>query len=269
MRQTTHCVACQTPISVGEPTCWACGIVQARPAPTPAPAAAVQSSDPYHRPCPRCRHSVAVYHQECKNCGYALGRSTHTLPTELPSGWEATPLADGTTALRQVTWNRANHAGRLPSYVLTLAGLGYLLAGSTHIMRRAPAEFLWISLLPYLIAAVILVVCLVWLTLGAEYWRVAPGLLEVHKECLGRKWGPRFMLAELSIRVTWRTGRIRRYPVYLLVARELGKEYVLSESHVSDALQLQALGSYLSAQTGWPLQLPIEWPPTPGLWGLF
>jgi len=265
MRHTTHCVACQTPISIGEPTCWACGVVQSRLATPPPPPVAGRTLDPYYRDCPRCHHAVAVYHRECKRCGGALGWSTNTLPTD----WEATSLADGTTALRQVTWNRGNHSGRLPSYLLTLAGFCYVVAASLHTIRHAPSEFLWVYLFPYLIMALIVVVCLGWLTLGSEYWRVAPGLLEVHKECLGHRWGPRFALAELSLRVEWRTGRLHRYPVYVLAVREVGKEYVLFTSGVRDRYQLQALGGYLSAQTGWPLQLPIEWPSAPKPWSLF
>jgi hypothetical protein len=135
--------------------------------------------------------------------------------------------------------------------------------------RHTSPEFLWISQLPFLIVAVIVVVCLVWLTLGTEYWRIGPGLLEVRKECLGRKWGPWLTFAVLRIRVQWRTGRVQRYPVYLLVAQGGGKDVLLSEAGASGAVELQSLGSYLSAQTGWPLELPTEWPPVSGFWWQF
>ena len=270
MRQTTHCVACRTPISIGEPTCWACGVVQARPAPPPPPAAAVHSSDPYHRNCPRCHHSVAVYHHECKNCGHALGRSTHTLPTDLPSGWVVTPLTDGSIQLKQTTWNRINHSGQFLGGLIMVGA--FLIIQSTPRGYRPPylaPEHSWVSLISFLIIAVLAVVYLVWITMGTEYWRVAPGLLGIHKECLGRKWGPRFTQAELLIRTEWRYRRRTRERVCVLAARGGGRDCVLSEIGLSGVHQLQSLGSYLAAQTGWPLQLPMEWPPTPGLWGLF
>lgn len=125
------------------------------------------------------------------------------------------------------------------------------------------------NLVILLVIAILVTVGLVWLIFGTEQWRVGPDLLEVHKECLGRKWGPRFTQAELLIRCEWRSRGRSRQRVCLLIARNWGKEYILSESSASGSVQLQALGSYLSAQTGWPLQLPLEWPPAPLLWGLF
>jgi hypothetical protein len=230
----------------------------------------VQASDPYHRPCPRCHHPVALYHSQCKSCGHALLQATNALPAILPSGWEGTPLADGSTQLKRTTWNRINNSGQFASTLILIGA--FVTIFSTPGRNRSwqpPPEFAWISMLPFLVIALLAVVYLVWIFLGTERWRLAPGLLEVRKECLGRTWGPRFTHAELVLRVEWRYHHRQRRQFWVLAAQGGGRESVLAVSGAGGAFELQSLGSYLAAQTGWPLRLPPDPSPAAGFWGLF
>lgn len=265
MRPTTHCQACQTPISVGEPTCWACGVVQARPTPPPRLAVA-RTIDTYHRSCPRCQHAVAVYQRQCKNCGYqAAIQPTNTLPPLLPSGWEATALSDGSTQLKRTTWNRINNSGQFLGYLVMIgAMLIVLLTPGRHLASEQ-----WASYVPVVIVGLLATLYVVWMVLGKEHWRVAPGLLEVHKECLGRKWGSRITHGELLFRTEWRYRQRVRQQIWVLCAQTAGKQTELAQSNVGGAFELQALGSYLSAHTGWPLQHPLEEPSPLGWWRRF
>jgi len=200
-------------------------------------------------------------------CGHDPGGPTHTLPTSPPFGWVATPLTDGSIRVKQRTWNRLIHSGH---FMGTLFLLGVVLIIQATPNRYYPLDLVpeggWISLVPFLALEIIAVLNLVWLLLETAHWRIAPGVLEVHRGCLGRRWVTRFTQAELLVRCEWSHSGRQRHRVCRLVARELGKDTVLTETTVAGAFQLHRLGSYLSTQTGWPLQLPTVWPPAT-CWG--
>lgn len=271
MRPTTPCVACQTQISVGEPTCWACGAVQARPAPPPAAAPVPSAADPYHRPCPRCGKLVAVYHRDCRNCGQHLGRPANIWSAELPPGWESSILPDGSMQLKRGDGGWHGSGGKLPDYYF-VAIIWLILQPviARHPVHSDPVVEL-ARLACLLVVAVLVTGGLVWLFFGTERWRVAPDTIEIQKECLGHRWGRSYRRAELLIRSKWRSSRVRgsSYPVCQLVVRERGRTHVLAETIVRRADQLQALGGFLSLHSGWPLQLPADWPPSPSPWGWF
>jgi len=202
-----------------------------------------------------------------ENCGDEHGGPTHTLATPLPFGWESAPLADGSNLVKQRTWHRLVQSSHFMGTLFLLGVfLIILITPNRSCLRAIVPEDWWISLSPMLIVEIIALVNLVWLLLETEHWQVAPGLLEVHKGYLGRKRVTRFTQAELLVHGEWSHSGRQRHRVCQLVVRQLGKDTVLCETTIAAAFQLHRLGSFISAQTGWPLQLPNNWP-SPTSWG--
>lgn len=237
MRPTTRCIKCQTTISVGELTCWACGVVQALPARPPQPIQATVAG---------LRHSAPPF-----------------LPVP-PEGWEPEQLPDGSVVLRRTGAGWRRFGGKFPEWWFPSIGLLAVYLTSVGL-TRAPGLTSLATLFLLLALVAFGAATLAWGCFGREVWRLTSGRIEVRRECLGYQWGRSYLDPELLIRSIWRSNgpRSNSYRVFQLIVRERGTYHVLAATNARRAASLQALAEYLCNQTGTSLQLPSDWPPKP------
>ena len=218
-------------------------------APTTAP-------DQYHHACPGCGHLTAVYHRSCPQCAYDLSRSWTHPPGELPQGWTATPLADGTVRLKRTRFGHANASGTLvllPFLVLWLipSRRGF---GRPEVL---PVPFLIVF---GLLFGVVALAVLAWMVFGEEWWELRPGELRIRKRLFGREWTKQYADAELSIRTIYGRGRTGTQRSHQLIASVYGRPCVLSEGTWMGLAEMHSLGGYIAAITGWPFRTSPDYP---------
>jgi hypothetical protein len=99
--------------------------------------------------------------------------------------------------------------------------------------------------------ALVFLAAAAWLAFGTEEWRLHPDLLEVRRALFGKRWIRRYAPGALLVREvdTWsRSGQRRSYR---LVVCASGRDQVLVDTSWSGLADLQELGEYLAAVTGW------------------
>lgn len=265
MRTTTQCPGCQAPVSVGEPACWSCGGGLTRPpaaVPTPPPKARRPvPPGPYSRTCPACRETIALYHRTCPVCGQEGTPPTVALTP--PAGWIETLSPDGSVRLQRTRKGRTDTvlAPLIIAGALLLSDLGRLLDPRVRRVQLPPdAELVEGICTAVLLVCGLLILagCLAWLRAGEERWIIRNGLLEVHRECLGRKWSRSYAAAELSLEPHYYAGQSRPRQSWRLVARGVGADQTIATTAVYGVTELSALGGYLSARTGWRWRPPQD-----------
>jgi hypothetical protein len=90
-----------------------------------------------------------------------------------------------------------------------------------------------------------------WLAFGTEEWRLHPDLLEVRRVLFGRRWIRRYAPGALLIREVYTWSRSGQRRTYRLVVCTGGRDQVLVDTSWSGLADLQELGEYLAAVTGW------------------
>jgi hypothetical protein len=106
----------------------------------------------------------------------------------------------------------------------------------------------WLFLSPFILVGLVLIVALLWSSLGREEWRISPNLLEVRRAIPGRSWARRYTDAALLLDLTVDSDGDESWR---LVLEGAGLKRALDSG---DPAKLRALGALIAEQTGWPLR---------------
>lgn len=248
------CLACGAPNPAGRTVCYVCGgLLSAAPMPPrPVP------PDPNIRPCASCGRLVAVFHPSCPHCG---GPSPHAAAPAVPPGWAEVPQPDGTVRLIRSTRRRGQDQAAIVLFA-GLVGLSLVRWWLPHGPPTLPSSDQAVLNL----IKIVVTTCLpgaaglvfVWTFYGNEEWRVGSDFLEIRRELFGRRHQRRYGAARLAIH-SYRNGRWPHERTCNLCVEQPGDRDRLHCGWRVPAADLEALGRYLSARTGWPLEIYAGW----------
>jgi hypothetical protein len=180
-----------------------------------------------------------------------------------PSGWSEKLLPDGSVRLHRTRKGRMENV-LLPLIVagpLLFGGLGRLLDPRMRRVHLPPdAELVTGICTAVLLGCGLIIVagCLAWLWTGDERWSIRNGVLEIQRECLGRKWRRGYTATELSLEPDYSAGLSNRRQSWRLIARGIGVDQTIATTTIYGLSELSALGAYLSARTGWRWHPPQD-----------
>ena len=182
-------------------------------------------------------------------------------------GWRRERFPDGTVRLTPASPLRPNAgAGAGAAICLLLGFVGYLLwlvARFGSLSSIPPSLLLPSLVLPALGVGLALHFAVHWMGLGQTHLHVGPGFLEVRRQWPGQPGEPARRRYEVGSRLVLELERIatgKAAGAYVTAAR-LTAQSVAGVTTLDETVahrepaqeRLEALGTFLSEQTGWPL----------------